>query len=91
MLWPNQPEYLQLFSNEGEVAVKVKFASKADSHRSMPDMKMDWRELRQITDTVTGKPYHSMYLDTYLCTIQRYEVDTVKNILTLVVGKTDLP
>jgi len=90
MQWPNQPEYLQLFSNEGQVIVKVKFASKDDSNRSMPDMKMSWQELGQIMNQETGKPYQYMYIDTYRCPIQRYEIDPVKNMLVIVVGKTEL-
>jgi len=45
LLWPNQPEYLQLFSNEGPAKVHVKFSDKNDSHRSMPSLRFNWQEL----------------------------------------------
>jgi len=90
MEWPDQPEYLQLFSGEGDVTVRVKFASREDSFRSMPDRQMSWQELAKIIDHETGKPFMHMYLDTYRCTIQRYEIDPVKNVLTIVVGAVDV-
>ena len=91
MLWPDQPEYLQLFSNEGPVTVRVRFSGKNDSHRSMAKMNMHWEELHRIIDQETGMPYLSMFFDTHRCPIKRYEIDPVKNVMTIVVGSTELP
>ena len=65
MTWPNQPEYLQFFSNEGSVTVQVRFSSKNDSHRSITKMNMHWGELDRLIDSETGSPYQYMYLDTF--------------------------
>jgi hypothetical protein len=91
MSWPNQPEYLQLFSNDGPVTVRVRFSSKEDGHRSITKMNMRWDELNRIIDPETSTPYRFMYFDAYRCPISRYEIDPGKNVLTIVVGNTGLP
>lgn len=91
MIWPDQPEYLQLFSNEGLVKVSVQFSDKCDKHRSMTEMSMHWHELDRLIDPETGSPYNYIYFNTYKCQIKRYEIDPVKNSLTIVIAKTDLP
>ncbi len=91
MTWPNQPEYLQLFSNEGPATVRVKFSDKSDQHREMAQLKMQWQELDQLSDPETGAPYLYMFFDTYRCPIKRYEIIPEKNLLTIVVGTTEFP
>lgn len=91
MSWPNQPEYLQLFSNDGPVTVSVRFSSKEDSHRSITKMNMRWEELGRIIDPETSAPYRYMYLDAYRCLISRYEIDLEKSVLIIVVGNVGLP
>jgi len=91
MLWPNQPEYLQLFSNAGPVTVRVKFSDKSDSHSTIPQMKMNWQELERLIDPETGSPYLYMFFDAHRCLIKRYEINPGKSLLTIVVGTTDLP
>lgn len=90
MSWPNQPEYLQLFSNDGPVVVWVRFSSK-DSQRSIAKMSMQWGELDRIIDPLTGEPFKFMFFDAYRCPISRYEIDPKKNMLTIIVGSTELP
>ena len=89
MLCPNQPEYLQLFSNEGLVTVKVKFNVVNDIKRSMPEMKMCWHELDRIINRETGVPYQHMFFDTHGCSIIHYKIEPAKNKLTLVVETAD--
>lgn len=91
MTCPNQPEYLQLFSNEGPVAVQVKFSGKSDSHRSIAKMNMHWVEFDRLIDSETGNPYKTMNFDSYSCPVVRFEIDPVKNVLTIIVGTTGLP
>jgi hypothetical protein len=91
MQWSEQPEYLQLFSNDGPVKVTVRFSAESDKHRSMPEMSMRWSELERLIDPETETYFTFIYCDTHLCPIKRYEIDPAKNSLTIVVAKTDLP
>lgn len=86
MLWPDQPEYLQLFSNEGPVTIRVKFNDKL---RAMPQLKMQWKEFQKLYDPETGGPYLYMFFDAHKCMIKRYELTPEKNMLTIVVKKTE--
>jgi hypothetical protein len=89
--WPDQPEYLQMFSNEGPVKVMVRFSAEKEKHRAASIMDMHWKEFDRLIDPETGALYTSMYLDTHLCPIKRYEIDPASNSLTIVIAKTDLP
>jgi hypothetical protein len=85
MLWPDQPEFLQLFSNEGPVTVNVLTSNK----KLVSKMSMHWEEINRIFDPETNTPYQFMYFDTYRGSITSYEIDPVKNMLTIFVGKID--
>jgi hypothetical protein len=89
MQWPNQPEYLQLFSNDGPVKVTVRFSAERDKHRAASIMAMHWKEFERLIDPETGALYMSMYFDTHLYPIKRYEIDPASNSLTIVVAKID--
>ncbi|MBT0652346.1 hypothetical protein [Geomobilimonas luticola] len=91
MSWPDQPEYNQIFSDNGPVTVCVKFSDKSDSHRSMPPKTMHWHEINRLIDPADDSFFRSMYFDAYRCPVIRYEIDPEKNLLTIIVGKTDLP
>ena len=86
MLWPNQPEYLQMFSNVGPITVKIKFSDKS---ASMSERKMTWQELDCLMDQETKSPYSHIYFDTHRFSILRYEIDLVKNLLTIIAGSPE--
>lgn len=80
MLWPDQPEFLQMFSNDGPVTVKVKFADKGCS---IARFNMNWSELDRLMNPETGSPFQYLCFDTFRHPIARYEIDPVRNQLTI--------
>jgi hypothetical protein len=83
MLWPDQPEYLQMFSDEGPVRVKVKFQ---DKNCSIAERKMHWQELDRLMDQEAKSPFRHLFFDTFRYPVVRYEIDPVRNLLTIFAG-----
>jgi len=85
------PEYLGMFSNSGDVVIKVKFTDKRDKGRSVASVRAEWYELKKLFDPDSGEPYMSMYFDEYRCIISKIEIDPMKKVVVLSVGYTGLP
>lgn len=85
------PEYLELFPNGGPVKVTVRFSAASDKHRSITETAMQWHDLERLLDPSTGLFYSVLRLDSYECSVKKYEIDPLANSLTIVVAKTDLP
>ena len=85
------PEYLGMFSNSGDVVIKVKFTDKRDKGRSIASTRAEWHELKKLFHPDTDEPYLSMYFDEYRCIISKIEIDPTKKVVVISVGYTGLP
>jgi hypothetical protein len=85
------PEYLGMFSNSGDVVIKVKFTDKRDKSRSVASFRTEWHELMKLFHPDSGEPYVSMYFDEYRCIISKIEIDPTKKVVVISVGYTGLP
>ena len=74
----NLPEYLELFSREGDVEVEVKFKNK--NHISK--VKMSPYEISKIVSQ-NGEFITKMEFDGYFFEIYKYEIDPVKKKLII--------
>jgi hypothetical protein len=75
----NYPEYHSLFSGAGEFEVSVKF--KGDSF--MPSRRATAAEIMQLFDVETGAFRTAMTFDEHLYEIYKYNIDPIKNKITL--------
>lgn len=73
------PEYLCLFSGEGEFSVEVKFKDE----RSVGSRKATAQEITQLVNSETGAFHVAMTFDDHLFEIQKYEIDLVKKKLVI--------
>ena len=74
------PEYLNLFSNQGEYRIQVNFK---DSNSCVSDISMAPSEIEKLVDQSTGLFYSKMYFDDHLHEIYKYEIDPLKNIIKI--------
>lgn len=80
----NFPEYLVLFSNKGTVDVQVQFE---DHEGGVATRKMSPQEV-SILISKNGMGFHThMTFDDWPFAIQKYEINPVKNQLTIVARK----
>jgi len=77
------PEYLSLFSNQGEFKVQVIFKS---SDSCVSDSKMNPDEILKLIDQTTGQFYEKIYFDDHLHNIYKYEIDPSKHSLKIKVS-----
>lgn len=80
------PEYLEVFSDNGEIDVEVKFKG-FSSAVSITKAKMFSEELAKLIDRSTGSFYTAMRFDDHLLDIEAYQIDPIKNKLTIVARK----
>lgn len=78
------PEYLILFSNEGCIDVSVKFD---DDDLMIPPKKMRPQELAVLVATEGGGFHQRMTFDEHSFAIRKYEIDPIKNKLTIFARK----
>ncbi len=77
-------EYLQTFSNTGDITVTVKFA-RPDA--SIAPQRMSAAELVELIDPQTGCFLREMRFDEHLLPIRKFEIDPQKNRLIIHVGE----
>lgn len=87
----NIPEYLDLFSDTGNVTIRVKFADKSDAGRSMREFNVQWSELSKLIDPESQEPYREMSFDSYVCEISKIEINPKRNSIVIHAGPTGLP
>jgi len=80
-----------MFSNRGDIKVKIKFESKRDKGRKLRDFNAEWPEILSLFDSQTKLPHFSIYCDDYLCEISKIEMDLKKRLVIITIGETDLP
>ncbi|QOX78232.1 hypothetical protein FY034_04535 [Trichlorobacter lovleyi] len=85
------PEYLELFSDTGNVTVRVKFADKSDNGRSMREFNAQWSEMSKLIAPETHEPYCEMLFDSYACEISKIEINPKRNSIVIHAGPTGLP
>lgn len=73
-------EYLQTFSNTGDITVTVKFGKTA---AAIAPQRMSATELEALIDPLTGHFLSAMRFDDHLFQIRKFEVDPLKNRLTI--------
>lgn len=76
----SQIEYLLLFSNQGPITVQVKiknFDGKVANQSMQPN------EIRRILSPETGEFIRLMSFDELPLEIYKYELDPIKNLLTI--------
>ena len=74
------PEYLSLFSNQGDYQVQVRFK---DNDGCVARQAMMADEITNLVDPRTGAFYGKMYLDDHLFEINKYEIDPTKMTLLI--------
>jgi hypothetical protein len=74
----NFPEYLELFSQEGDIEVEVKFKNK----KHISKVKMSPYEISKIVSQ-NGEFITKMEFDGYFFEIYKYEIDPVKKKLII--------
>jgi hypothetical protein len=80
----NLPEYLDLFSNVGSIDVIVKFE---DSDVVVAPQKMQPQELAAFVATEDFGFQQRMTFDAHPFSIRKYEIDPIKNRLTIFARK----
>jgi len=80
----NLPEYHLLFSNEGAIDVSVKFE---DDEIMVPPKKMKPQELAALVAVDSAGFLPRMTFDDHPYAIRKYEIDPVKNKLTIFARK----
>ncbi len=73
-------EYLHLFSNNGPVKVQVKFK---DHDGSVATQTMNPIEINELILSSGNKFRTQMTFDDWLFEIYKYEIDPIKNIITI--------
>jgi len=73
-------EYLQTFSNTGDITVTVKFAKPG---ASIAQQRMSAAELMELIDPQTGDFLREMRFDDHPRQIRKFEIDPQKNTLTI--------
>lgn len=74
------PEYLMLFSGQGDINVIVRLK---DHNGSMVDRRMMAEEIKSLLSP-DGTSFHRlMTFDGYLFNVHKYEIDVVRNRLTI--------
>lgn len=74
------PEYLLVFSTEGEFIVKVKFKG---GFGNVADRRIDPEQIGSLIDASTGTFVTEMTFDEHPFRIQKYEIDLKKKIFTI--------
>ena len=73
-------EYLDLFSNNGAVKVQVKFK---DHDGSVATRTMNPIEINKLISSSGNKFIAQMTFDDWLFQVYKYEIDPIKNIITI--------
>lgn len=76
----SQSEYLSLFSNRGPIKVQVKFKD-FDGYVANRAMQPD--EIRRILSPETGEFLRLMTFDEWPFEVYKYEIEPIKNKLTI--------
>lgn len=84
------PEYLDLFSDAGEVTIRVKFTDSADKGRSIREFNAQWNELKNLIDPDTKAPFSGMYFDSYFCQILKIEIKPARKLIVIHAGSTGI-
>lgn len=84
------PEFLAIFSNEGEYKVKVKILKYEISDASIADQVMDAHEVQKLIDPDTGMFFTRMYFDGYLFAVEKYEINLVNKWIKLTISPAAL-
>ena len=74
------PEYLSLFSGQGEYQVQVQFK---DNKCRVAHSSMAASEVINLVDPKTDSFYRKMYFDDHLLDIYKYEIDPIKLTLNI--------
>lgn len=78
----NIPEYHVFFSNQGPINVHVKFK---DSDKFIPNKKMTPVEINNLISTEKNEFLTQMTFDDHQYEIYKYEINPLKNVLTIFV------
>ncbi len=75
-----QIEYLLLFSNQGSIAVQVKFK---DFDGKVSNQSMQPNEILRILSPETGEFVRLMTFDEWPFEVYKYEIDPIKKLLII--------
>lgn len=81
MNYNKYPEFLSLFSNDGDFLVKVKFKG---SDAWIADQTMSADEINKLIDPSTGSFFSKMYFDDHLLNINSFCVDLTKKRIKII-------
>lgn len=79
------PEYLAMFSNEGNYKISVKFK---DIDGCVADQTMSEKEVLKLIDPLTEQFYKQLRFDDWLFDVYKYEIDPVKMKIKIYAKKT---
>ena len=74
------PEYLLLFSNDGDFTIDVKFKDRRGGFKKFA---MKANEIVNLINPSTGEFYSEMTIDEWLFEIYKYQIDPLKKQLTI--------
>ncbi len=80
------PEYLEIFSDSGGIDVEVRFKGFSGMIRKT---KMYPDDLIKLIDRNTGDFFTAMQFDGHLLDVDTYQIDPIKNKLTIVARKAN--
>jgi hypothetical protein len=79
------PEYLLTFSGHGPIKVQVKFK---DFDGTIRVERMQAHEIEKLVSSESGVFIRDMTFDEYPFEVYKYEIDPIKNMLTIRARKT---
>ena len=82
------PEYLTLFSGEGPVEIFIKFKNLDGFTRQQ---RMYPEEIHKLISSETGLFFRQLHIDEWLFDVYKYEIDPIKNQLTIRVRPSGVP
>ena len=76
----NTPEYLEIFANEGDYLLKVRFKDKT---KSIIQKHIQANEIAKLISPETNQFYTKMYFDQYLLSIEKIEINLIKKEIVI--------
>ena len=80
----NLPEFLTIFSNEGNIEVEVKFK---DTQSQIVKQRMSPDEIIKLIDYSNNNFYTKMTFDEHLFEVYKYQIDPIKKKFIIMARK----
>mgnify|MGYP000659146592 CR=1 FL=1 len=81
------PEYLRLFSGQGDISVIVKLKN---HDGTIAERRMIAEEIKSLLSSDGASFHQLMTFDDYLFSVYKYEIDVIRKKLTIFASASDL-